>query len=52
MRSVRIMVDSVFGRRLGLGVIGEVLRSDGEEAVGSEEVTQTLYDHFLAKFKT
>ncbi len=28
---VGIMVDSVFGRRLGLGVIGEVLHPDGEK---------------------
>ncbi len=47
---VGIMVDSVFGRRLGLGVIGEVLQPDGKEAVGSEEVTQTLHDHFTAQF--
>ncbi len=43
---VGIMIDSVFGRRLGLGVIGEVLQPDGKEAVGSEEVTRTLHDHF------
>ena len=45
---VGIMVDSVLGRRLGLGVIGQVLQPDGKEAVGSEEVTRTLHDHLLA----
>ena len=47
---VGIMVDNVFGRRMGLGVIGEVLQPDGQESVGSEEVTTTLHDHFKAQF--
>ncbi len=45
------MVDSVFGRRLGLGVISEVLLSDGSDAVGSEEVIHTLHDHFKKQFE-
>jgi hypothetical protein len=44
------MVDNVFCRRLGLGVVGEVLQPDGEESVGSEEVTTTLHEHFRAQF--
>ena len=47
---VGIMVDNVFGRRMGLGVIGEVLQPDGRESVGSEEVTTTSHDHFKAQF--
>ncbi len=27
-----------------------MLQPDGKEAVGSEEVTLTLHDHFLAQF--
>ncbi len=48
---VGIIVDSVFGRRLGVGVISEVLLADGSEAVGSEEVTRTLHDHFKKQFE-
>jgi hypothetical protein len=47
---VGIMVDSVFGRRMGLGVVGEVLQPGGVESVGSEEVTKTLHEHFHAQF--
>ncbi len=47
---VGIMVDDVFGRRMGLGVVGEVLQPDGVESVGSEEVTMTLHEHFRARF--
>ena len=47
---VGIMVDNVFGRRMGLGVVGEVLQPDGAESVGSEEVTMTLHEHFRAQF--
>ncbi len=47
---VGIMVDNVFGRRMGLGVDGEVLQPDRAESVGSEEVTITLREHFRAQF--